>query len=115
MSAKDFFVAMTEFHFMNTQTLSEIGYYPGMKHFHSSVSGVLRAWSGRSLDDPWPAPIASELAPYMDKAGVDVAFCLREPMMDISGGASSMPTGNWSFWRRKKAPGPQSTAIVWLN
>ena len=95
MSAKDFFVAMTEFHFMNVQTLSEIGYYPGMHHFHSSVSGVLRAWSGRSMDDPWPQPLASELAPYMDKAGCDVAFCLREPMMDITGGVVSFSTNGF--------------------
>lgn len=28
MAEKDYFVAMTEFHFMNLQTMSEIGYYP---------------------------------------------------------------------------------------
>jgi len=104
MSKKDFFVAMTEFHFMNLQTMSEIGYYPGMHHFHSSVSGVLRAWSGRSMDDPWPSPVASELAPYMDKANVDVAFCLREPMMDITGGVVSFSTNGFMMQQIEPYP-----------
>ena len=55
----DYFVAMTEFHFMNLQTMSEIGYYPQMQRFGKSVSGVLKAWAGRSLDDEWPQPLAS--------------------------------------------------------
>ena len=94
MTNQDYFIALTEFHFMNLQTMSEIGYYPGMKQFHDSVNGVLRAWAGRDLDSPWPQPIASELITYMDKVGVDVAFCLREPMMDITGGTVSMSSGS---------------------
>ncbi|MFO1467751.1 MAG: hypothetical protein U1F35_15130 [Steroidobacteraceae bacterium] len=31
----------------------------------------------------------------MDKAKVDVAFCLREPMMDITGGVVSLSTNGF--------------------
>ena len=105
MAKKDYFIALTEFHFMSPQTLSEIGYYPQMKQFHDSVNGVLRAWAGRDLDSPWPQPIASELIKYMDQVGVDVAFCLREPMMDISGGTVSMSTNGFMLQQIEPYPG----------
>lgn len=101
----DYFVAMTEFHFMNLQTMSEIGYYPQMQRFGKSVSGVLKAWAGRSLDDEWPQPLASALIEQMDKARVDVAFCLREPMMDISGGSVSMSTNGFMLQQIEPYPG----------
>ena len=91
-SNEDLFVALTECHFMNPQTMSGIAYYPQMKRWSDSVDGVLRAWAGRDLASEWPHPLASELIRYMDEARVDVCFCLREPMMDISGGTASMST-----------------------
>jgi predicted TIM-barrel fold metal-dependent hydrolase len=105
MSKRDYFIALTEFHFMNLQTMSEITYYPGMHHFHDSVNGVLRAWAGRDLDSEWPQPIASELIKYMDQSGTDVAFCLREPMLDITGGTVSMSTNG--FMLQQIAPYPE--------
>ena len=56
MAEQDYFVALTECHFMNPQTMSEIDYYPQMQRFGKSVSGVLKAWAGRSLEDEWPSP-----------------------------------------------------------
>lgn len=104
-SKRDYFVALTEFHFMNLQTMSEITYYPGMHHFHDSVNGVLRAWAGRDLDSEWPQPIASELIKYMDQSGTDVAFCLREPMLDITGGTVSMSTNGFMLQQIAPYPG----------
>ncbi len=95
MGASDYFIALTECHFMNPQTMSEISYYPGVSRWWGSVDGVLRAWSGRDLSGEWPHPIASELIKYMDQAGVDVAFCLREPMMDVTGGTVSLSTNGF--------------------
>jgi len=103
-SKKDYFVAMTEFHFMSTQILSEIMYYPQMKQFHDSVNGVLRAWDGRDMDSPWPESVARELIKYMDQTSVDVAFCLREPMMDISGGSTSMSTNGFMLQQIEPYP-----------
>ena len=104
MADQDYFVAMTEFHFMNLQTMSEIGYYPGMQHFHDSVNGVLKAWAGRDLDSEWPSPVASSLIGHMDSANVDVAFCLREPMMDITGGTVSMSTNGFMLQQIEPYP-----------
>ena len=104
MQNKDFFVAMTEFHFMNQQTMSEIGYYPGVQRWWDSVDGVLRAWSGQALGSDWPAPIASELIKYMDAAEVDVAFCLREPMMDVTGGVVSLSTNGFMMQQIEPYP-----------
>ena len=105
MAKKDYFVALTEFHFMSTQILTEIGYYPQMQQFHSSVSGVLRAWDGRDMNAKWPESVAHELIKYMDMANVDVAFCLREPMMDISGGSTSMSTNGFMLQQIEPYPG----------
>jgi len=101
---KDFFVALTECHFMNPQTMSEIDYYPNVARWWASVDGVMRAWSGRDLSGEWPHPLASELIKYMDEAGVDVAFCLREPMMDMTGGTVSLSTNG--FMLQQIAPYP---------
>lgn len=95
MAEQDYFVALTECHFMNPQTMSEIDYYPGVQRWWDSVDGVMRAWSGRDLSGEWPHPIASELIKYMDEAGVDVTFCLREPMMDLTGGTVSLSTNGF--------------------
>ena len=41
----------------------------------------------------------------MDKARVDVAFCLREPMMDVTGGVVSLSTNG--FMLQQIAPYPE--------
>jgi hypothetical protein len=90
------FVALSECHLMNPQTLSEVGYYPDVHRWWRSVEGVMRAWAGRSLENAeWPAPIASELVKWMDAARVDVCFALREPMMDVTGGVTSLSTNGF--------------------
>ena len=104
-SNEDLFVALTECHFMNPQTMSEIAYYPQMKRWSDSVDGVLRAWAGRDLASEWPHPLAAELIGYMDEARVDVCFCLREPMMDISGGTASMSTNGFMLQQIEPYPG----------
>ena len=107
MSTKDHFVALTECHFMNPQTMSEIAYYPGVQRWWGSVDGVMRAWAGRDLtseDAEWPQPIASELIKHMDQAGVDVAFCLREPMMDVTGGTVSLSTNGFMLQQIEPYP-----------
>ena len=107
MATTDYFVALTECHFMNPQTLSEISYYPGVQRWWGSIDGVMRAWSGRDLsgeDVEWPHPVAAELIKYMDEAGVDVAFCLREPMMDVTGGTVSLSTNGFMLQQIEPYP-----------
>ena len=107
-SKDDFFVALTECHFMNPQTMSEIDYYPDVQKWWASVDGVMRAWAGRDLTSPdaeWPHPIAEELIKYMDAAGVDVTFCLREPMMDVTGGVVSLSTNGFMMQQIEPYPG----------
>jgi predicted TIM-barrel fold metal-dependent hydrolase len=95
MASSDHFVALSECHFMNPGTLQEIAYYPNTERWWASVDGVMRAWSGRDLTGEWPHPLAEELIKYMDEAGVDVCFCLREGMMDISGHTVAMSTNQF--------------------
>ncbi len=104
MASQDFFVALTECHFMNPQTMSEIDYYPNVQRWWGSVDGVMRAWSGRDLTGEWPHPIASELIKYMDEANVDVAYCLREPMMDVTGGTVSLSTNGFMLQQIEPYP-----------
>ena len=49
MAKTDPFVALSECHFMNPQTLAEISYYPQHQRWWASVDGVMRAWAGRDL------------------------------------------------------------------
>ena len=80
MASNDHFVALSECHFLNPQTMAEIRYYRNTSRWWASVDGVMRAWAGRDLtseDASWPHPIASELIKYMDEAGVDVCFALK--------------------------------------
>jgi predicted TIM-barrel fold metal-dependent hydrolase len=98
------FVALSECHFMNPGTLAEVAYYPDNQRWWDSVDGVMRAWSGRDLTGEWPHPLAEELIKYMDEAGVDVCFALREGMMDISGGTVSFSTNQ--FMINQIAPYP---------
>lgn len=108
MAGSDPFVALSECHLMNPATLAEIAYYPGVQRWWGSVDGVMRAWSGRGLtgeDAHWPAPIASELVKHMDEAGVDVAFALREPMMDVTGGATCLSSNGFVLEQIAPYPG----------
>lgn len=97
MNANDPFVALSECHLMNPQSMAEMSYYPNFTRWWQSVDGVMRAWAGRDLagGGHMPAPIAEELVKYMDEARVDVAFALREPMMDISGHAMPMSSNGF--------------------
>ena len=105
MAKNDHFVALSECHFMNPVTMAEITYYPNCQRWWASVDGVMRAWSGRDLTGEWPHPIAEELIKYMDEAAVDVCFCLREGMMDISGRTVAMSTNQ--FMLNQIAPYPE--------
>ncbi len=104
MSNEDSFVALSECHFMNPVTMAEIAYYPNTERWWASVDGVMRAWSGRDLQGEWPHPIASELIKYMDEAGVDVCFALREGMMDISGHTVSLSTNGFMMQQIEPYP-----------
>jgi hypothetical protein len=88
------FVALSECHLMNEQSLAEMSYYPSFQRWWQSVDGVMRAWGDRDLKGggDMPHPRATELVKYMDKAGVDVCFALRESMMDVSGHTTCMST-----------------------
>lgn len=102
----DHFVALSECHFMNPAAIAEISnYYPNTKRWWASVQGVLRAWSGIDLAEKRPPPIAETLIGYMDEAEVDVCFCLREGMMDISGGTMSLSTNQFMIDQIKPYPG----------
>ncbi len=97
MASKNHFVALTECHLMNEASMGEMAYYPDFQRWWQSVDGVMRAWAGRDLagGGDMPRPIAEELIVHMDEGGVDVAFALREPMMDISGYATCMSTNGF--------------------
>ncbi len=95
MADQDHFVALTECHLLNQAALAEMSYYPNFERWSGCVAGVLRAWAGRSPEDEWPAPVAESLVKYMDEAGVDVAFALREPAMNVSGYSTCMSTNGF--------------------
>ena len=108
MAKSDPFVALSECHLMNPQTLAEIRYYPNTSRWWASVDGVMRAWAGRDLtsgESSWPPPVASELIKYMDEAGIDVCFALREGMMDISG--QTVPLSTNAFIMQQIEPYPE--------
>ena len=111
MAKSDFFVAMTECHFMNEQSLAEMSYYPQFQRWWGSVDGIMRVWAGRSLagGGDMPHPRAHALIEWMDKAGVDVCFALRESMMDVSGHSSCMSTNG--FILSEIAPYPERMYI----
>ena len=74
MAKTDPFVAMTECHFMNEQSMAEMSYYPQFQRWWGSVDGIMRVWAGRSLagGGDMPHPRAHALIEWMGKAGVDV-------------------------------------------
>jgi hypothetical protein len=94
VATQNHFVALSECHLMNDQSLAEMSYYPAFQRWWESVDGVMRAWANRDLKGgaDMPHPTAAELVKYMDIAGVDVCFALRESMMDLSGHTSCMST-----------------------
>jgi predicted TIM-barrel fold metal-dependent hydrolase len=106
VASKDYFVALTECHLMNEASLAEMSYYPNFRRWWESVDGVMRAWANRDLSEggDMPPPRAAALIKYMDEAGVDVAFALRESMMDVSGYATCMSTNG--FILQEIAPYP---------
>jgi predicted TIM-barrel fold metal-dependent hydrolase len=88
-------VALSECHLLNEAALEEMSYYPDFARWGGSVNGVVMAWAGRTLEGEWPAPCAEQLIKYMDEAGVDVAFALREPAMNVSGYTTCMSTNGF--------------------
>lgn len=104
---KDHFVALTECHLINEQTISEIMYYPNFMRWWESVDGVVGAWAGKKLSQgaEMPSPTGESLIKYMDEAGVDVCFALREGMMDVSGGTTCMSTNGFIMQQIAPYPG----------
>jgi hypothetical protein len=92
---------------MNPESMEEMSYYPNFERWWRSVDGVMRAWADRALDGggDMPEPRASALIKYMDEAGVDVTFALRESMMDISGYTTCMSTN--AFMLKEIEPYPE--------
>ncbi len=92
---------------MNPASMAEMSYYPNFERWWQSVDGVMRAWADRALEGggDMPEPRASALIKYMDEAGVDVCFALRESMMDISGYTTCMSTN--AFMLKEIEPYPE--------
>ncbi len=86
----DHFVAMTECHFMNPQTMMEVvNYYPNAKRWWKSVDGVLRAWTGpEGIRGTKGLPVAETLVRYMDEAEVDVDYRTHGEMIAFSGNST---------------------------
>ncbi|MBC8292202.1 MAG: amidohydrolase family protein [Proteobacteria bacterium] len=105
---KDYFVALSECHFMNPESMEEMSYYPGYERWWKSIDGVMRAWGGdRDLagGDAMPEPRAHALIEWMDKAEVDVCFALRESMMDVADYSTCMSTN--AFMLKEIEPYPE--------
>lgn len=96
----DYFVAASECHLM--PALEEVAYYPDVRRwFRSAMTGVANVWGAPHPPAP---PRASELIKQMDEAGVDVAFGLRESMMDVTGYAAPMSTNGFIINEIKPYP-----------
>ncbi len=97
MAKDDYFVALSECHLLNQQAVMEMSYFPEFQRWWQSVDGVMRAWAGRSLmaGGEMPEPNAASLVKYMDEAGVDVGFALRESMMDVAAHSTCMSTNGF--------------------
>jgi len=105
---KEYFVALSECHFMNPESMEEMSYYPGYERWWKSIDGVMRAWGGdRDLSggDGMPEPRAHALIEWMDKAEVDVCFALRESMMDVADYTTCMSTN--AFMLKEIEPYPE--------
>ena len=91
MPDQDYFIAASECHLMDR--LADVAYYPDVpRWFRSAMKGVSRVWDAPKDIKPL---LASELIKQMDATGVDVAFGLRESMMDVTGFAAPMSTNGW--------------------
>lgn len=104
---KEYFVALSECHFMNPESMEEMSYYPGYERWWKSIDGVMRAWGGdRDLSggEAMPEPRAHALIEWMDKAEVDVCFALRESMMDVADYTTCMSTN--AFMLKEIEPYP---------
>jgi predicted TIM-barrel fold metal-dependent hydrolase len=105
---KEYFVALSECHFMNPESMEEMSYYPGYERWWKSIDGVMRAWGGdRDLSggEGMPKPRAHALIEWMDKAEVDVCFALRESMMDVADYTTCMSTN--AFMLKEIEPYPE--------
>ena len=105
---KEYFVALSECHFMNPESMEEMSYYPGYERWWKSIDGVMRAWGGdRDLSggEAMPEPRAHALIEWMDKAEVDVCFALRESMMDVADYTTCMSTN--AFMLKEIEPYPE--------
>ena len=98
------FVALTECHLLNEAALGEMFYYPQFQRWLASVDGVVGVWTGMPLGarTEMARPCGAELIKYMDIAGVDVCFALREGMMDVAGHSMCMSTN--AFVMQEIAP-----------
>ena len=91
MADKEYFIAASECHLMGS--FDEVSYYPDLSRwFRSAMTGVARVWDAPKEMAP---PRAVELIKQMDESGVDVAFGLRESMMDVTGYAAPMSTNGF--------------------
>ncbi len=107
MADRNHFVALTECHFLNEASLEEMQHFPNFARFWGSVNNIMRAWANRDLGQGghMPRPIAAELIRYMDEAGVDVAFALREPGVVVSNHEGCMSTN--AFIMKQIEPYPE--------
>ncbi len=81
-TATDHFVALSECHFMNEQSMHEISYYPGFTRWWQSVDGVIRAWAQpRSRGRCGDAAAARARAHRVDGQG-GCRRLLRAPRID---------------------------------
>lgn len=107
MAKTDYFVALSECHLLNQQSLAEMAYYPNFGRFWEAVNTIMRAWCDRNIGQgsEMPPPTAPELLKYMDLAAMDVAFVLREPGVLASHYETCMSTN--SFIMQEIAPYPE--------
>ena len=105
---KEYFVALSECHFMNPESMEEMSYYPGYERWWKSIDGVMRAWGGErdlSGGEAMHEPRAHAVIEWMDKAEVDVCFALRESMMDVADYTTCMSTN--AFMLKEIEPYPE--------
>ncbi|MBP1688250.1 MAG: hypothetical protein H6Q33_4393, partial [Deltaproteobacteria bacterium] len=97
MAQTDYFVALSECHLLNQQSLSEMAYYPNFGRFWEAVNTIMRAWCDRNIGQgtEMPPPSAPELLKQMDAAGMDVALVLREPGVLASHYETCMSTNSF--------------------
>ncbi len=107
MAKEESFVALSECHLLNEAAVAEMAYYPNFARFWESVNTIMRVWCGREIGagSEMPRPVAASLIRYMDLAGVDVAFALREPAVTASHYESCMSTNAFVLQQIEPYPG----------